>query len=384
MSQLIRVRSPYIKQVAGTYGSTQTGTKVILTIWNDGGTEPTAGQRGYYSLSKPAASPTQKAGTYNVSNYVKEFIDNVNPTRVFLDSPFSYSDEDEEVNEYCNFRIKSYWTATAGDTLISNELFVGVNGYTQYSDGVNNLNFYPNLSSPYITILSNVNIEKRITRYDVSDIYANYVDVNIDITGGAGYAKVFYKTTIGGTPVSYEYDVTEGMKKIPLFVPAAISETNDTLVEIKIYSPSGTPLVTRSFYTSVIDECKYQPVCCQFINRYGGWEFLYFFKAQKTSINTTSTDFKLTPQSYQYNASVPQLKSFNTNGKKSIKLNTGWVDENYSDLIQDLMLSETVLLDFVPVQVKTQSSELKTYLQNKNINYEIDFEYAFDLINNVV
>ena len=381
---VVRVRSPYIKEIAGSYGSTQTGTKVILTIWNDGTTEPTAGQKGYYSLSKPAVSPTQKGAIYNVSNYVKEFIDNVNPTQVFFDSPFSYSDEFESPKEFCNFRIKSYWTATAGDTLITNEVFVGVNGFTQYSDGVNNPNFYPNLSSPYITLLTNTNIKKRITRSDVMDIYANYVDVNIDIFGGAGYAKVFYKTTISGTPVTYEYDVAEGMKKIPLFVPSAISETNDTIVEIKIFSPSGSPIVTRSFSTAVVDECKYEPVCCQFINRYGGWEFLYFFKAQKVSINTTSTDFKLSPQSYQYNATKPQLKSFNTNGKKSIKLNTGWVEENYSDLIQDLMLSETVLLDFVPVQVKTQSSDLKTYLQNKNINYEIEFEYAFDLINNVV
>jgi len=41
-------------------------------------------------------------------------------------------------------------------------------------------------------------------------------------------------------------------------------------------------------------------------------------------------------------------------------------------------------LDDKPVNVKTQSSELKTTLKDKMINYEIEFEYAFNLINDVV
>jgi hypothetical protein len=385
MSQLIRVRSPFVKEVAGTYGSTQTGTKIILTIWNQGFSEPTSGQRGYYSLSKLAASPTQKSGRWNVSNYVKEFIDNIAPASDFFDYPIEFGDENEEVYEYCNFRIKAYWTATAGDTLISNELFVGVNGYTGYLEGVNSLRFYPAATSPYITMLTDTTIQKRIKSSDVTNQFnVNYVDVYIDLSGSATSGKVFYKTTISGTPVSYDFPITSGMKRVPLFITNAVSDTHPTTVEIKIYDVSNAVLVTRSFTTLQIDECKYEPVKCQFINRYGGWEFLYFFKAQKSSISSTGTDFKLTPQDYNYNTLKGQIKTFNINGKKTIKLNTGWVDENYSELIQDLLLSEKVLLDYKPVLVKTQGSDLKTYIQNKNINYEIEFEYAYDLINNVV
>ncbi len=88
--------------------------------------------------------------------------------------------------------------------------------------------------------------------------------------------------------------------------------------------------------------------------------------------------------SINYNASKGQSKSFNINGKQSVKLSSGFVPENYSDLIQDLLLSETVLLDGQPVEVKTQGTTLKTSLIDKNINYEIEFEYAFNLINNVI
>jgi len=74
----------------------------------------------------------------------------------------------------------------------------------------------------------------------------------------------------------------------------------------------------------------------------------------------------------------------NTTGKKTIKLNTGFVTQDYSELITDLLLSETILLDNVPVTVKTKSVELKTHIKDKMINYEIEFEYAFDIINNMI
>ena len=58
--------------------------------------------------------------------------------------------------------------------------------------------------------------------------------------------------------------------------------------------------------------------------------------------------------------------------------------ENYSSSIQDLLLSETILLNGLPVELKTQSANLKTSLNDKNINYELDFEYSYNLINNVI
>jgi hypothetical protein len=90
------------------------------------------------------------------------------------------------------------------------------------------------------------------------------------------------------------------------------------------------------------------------------------------------------PSQLDYSIYQAQTKSFNINGQQSVKLNTGWVDENYSDLITDLLLSETILLDGKPVELKTTSTELKTSLKDKMINYEIEFDYAFNFINDVV
>jgi len=90
------------------------------------------------------------------------------------------------------------------------------------------------------------------------------------------------------------------------------------------------------------------------------------------------------PDYIDYNVNRAQTKSFNINGNQIVKLNTGWIPENYNELIQDLLLAETILLDGVPVEVKTSDTDLKTSLKDRNINYEITFTYAFNLINNVV
>jgi hypothetical protein len=47
-------------------------------------------------------------------------------------------------------------------------------------------------------------------------------------------------------------------------------------------------------------------------------------------------------------------------------------------------MSEVVLLDNKPVIVKSTSSDYKTHLKDKNINYEIEFEYNYGLINDVI
>ena len=41
-----------------------------------------------------------------------------------------------------------------------------------------------------------------------------------------------------------------------------------------------------------------------------------------------------------YDTTIGQNAKYNFNGKQSVKMNTGFVNENYNELIQDLMLSE--------------------------------------------
>ena len=374
--KVVKVRSPFIIEVneAG-----QIGSKIELSIWN-GSSYPTSGI-GFYSLSKAIPSATQISTYYNVSNYVKEFINNIKATYVW-----TYTDP-ESNNEWTRFQVKRYKLVGTTYTQVgtTNE-YVGVNGFSNYSDG------YQNPTDTKILILSNTNINNYYYKQDTyPNIYTQYFNLLIDKpTATTTIITVKYER-IDGIIFSYTNSISVGLSGLfnianPItLVKQFLSEfINGCKITITYTPASGSPTILPSFYTYPIEECKYTPVLCDFINRYGGWQTITFFKAQTNTISAKGTDYKLTQDTINYNTSIGQFKTFNLNGKQTIKLNTGFVDENYSELITDLMLSETVLLDGKPVTVKTQSSDLKTYLKTKNINYEVDFEYAYNLINDVV
>ena len=137
--------------------------------------------------------------------------------------------------------------------------------------------------------------------------------------------------------------------------------------------------------TNIEQTCEpiLEPQLVQFVNRYGGLDFIWFFKMRTDSITTEAKEYKLLQPNLSYDTTIGQNAKYNFNGKQSVRMNTGFVNENYNELIQDLMLSEKVWINSIPAIVKSTGTEFKTQIRNKNINYEIEFEYAFDLINNM-
>ena len=66
------------------------------------------------------------------------------------------------------------------------------------------------------------------------------------------------------------------------------------------------------------------------------------------------------------------------NGRKQFILNTGWVGEDYDAVMEQMLMSERVMLDGVPVNVTTSSLTLQKVVNDKTINYTIEVEEAFD------
>jgi hypothetical protein len=333
----IFIRSPYFIEVdeAG-----QTGAKIEIFLWNKGTTEPIIPN---YTLTKNIASASQTLIAWNVANYAKEYIQPIAPVSISVPT-------EENVNTWCYMKIKTYKLVTTAETFIDTETFVCFNGYTQYLDGYNQSNTD--------TVIPLVNTNIKLTTFSGYNYVNVWIEDNEDYVWSSPTSVSFFTTTSEGLwKLPYDYD------NYSLFIGLeAIFGIN----------------------TEQLCEVKYTPITCKFINRFGGWQFLTFFKANSSSIDVTSKDFDTLPSSINYNVLQGSKKIFNSQGKQKIKCNTGWVDENYFDLIQDLLLSETVLLDNKPAIVKSQSSEYKTILKDKNINYEIEFEYNFGLINDVI
>jgi hypothetical protein len=320
----IFIRSPYFIEVDEVG---QTSAKIEVFLWNKGTTEPT---NPNYTFTKAIPSPTQTKLSWNVSNLAKSFIKPIATVSVSVPT-------EENVNTWCYMRVISY----SDDVEILDEVYVCLNGYTQYLDGYNQ-----SINETYIPLFNT-----SIKSY-VKDFETNYVSFFLE--------EETYSTSYGDVTIE-----DAGVWKFPI-----LEETEN--------------VEDFNFYAEELCEPKYTPIICTFINRFGGWQYLTFFKANQQGIDVKSKDFNLLPSSIDFNPLQGVKQRFNFQGTQKIKCNTGWVDENYSDLIQDLMLSEVVLLDNKPAIVKSQSFDIKTHLKDKNINYEIEFEYNYGLINDVI
>jgi len=329
----IFVRSPYFIEVDEVG---QTSAKIEIFLWNKGNTIPTLPN---YTLSKEIASPTQTALYWNVSDFAKEFIKPIAPVSVSVPT-------EEDVQTWCYMQVISY----SDNVEVNDETFVCLNGFTQYSVGYN-----------YSTTAGIV----PLVNEDIILTHDKYINCWFD-SDASDY--------------EWEWGTDDDVISLP---------TEGTLYKLPIAYANRNRVVFESdiiFNLKSVEVCepKYTPVICTFINRFGGWQYLTFFKANTQGVDVTSKDYNLLHSSIDYNVLQGQKQRFNFQGKQKIKCNTGWVDENYSELIIDLLLSEVVLLDNKPAIVKSQSSDIKTHLKDKNINYEIDFEFNYGLINDVI
>lgn len=351
-----------------TLSETLGGTAITTTAGTPTGLTYLTQSSGFYSLSKKIASQNQIENTYNISNYIREFIQHIQPTTV--EEPEIESDSNWV---YC--RVNRYKETSGGYvSLGSFTQYLCLDGFTSYLDG-NQIALTPDYYA-----LKNTN--QKVKYYNTA---IHYVDLLIKRNINYQY-RVRYYNAAGSSVSSYQILPNgAGAEIFNYKVPLIDIYTPSVKAKINLEDGSGNIISTLyEFNTEKVEECKYTPVLCNFVNRYGGWEFLTFFKQQTNNILVKGTDYEVLQGSTNYNTSIGQNKRFNINGRQSIKLNTGFVDENYSELITDLLLSETVLLDNKPVTLKTQGSDLKTVLKDRMINYELDFEYAYNLINDVV
>ena len=354
---IIKSRSPYFVTVNE---ASQIGGKLEIFLWHKGQSEPATPT---YTLTKLIPSTTQRKLTWNISNYIKEFIDIINPVKVVTPTQ-------ENNNAWCFCKVKRYKLIGSTYTFLDTVLYVGVQGFTEYVDGYNE-----SVNDTYLQLLND--IIKIDYKYSNTNIpYLNLLlETNIDFDWIVNYYNSS-NTLLASNTIVVAANTEVFNYKVPLFYnyePYLVSYLEVVNEDIKF-----------RIYVNRIEECKYTPVECAFINSSGGWQFLTFFKAQSNSISVNGSDYNLLPDAVDYNVYRGQSKVFNINGNKTIKCNTGWVYESYNELIQDLLLSETILLDNKPAKVKTQSFTYKTDLLDRNINFEIEFEYSFDLINNVI
>lgn len=157
-----------------------------------------------------------------------------------------------------------------------------------------------------------------------------------------------------------------------------LSETiSDEYVEIIFNGETITLLIE--------DECRYEPLDIAFQNKQGALQFMTFFKAKTESMSVTNEEFE-TDRSQPLFGNH-QYVTYNVQGKSKFKMNSGFVSETMNETFKQLLLSERVWhlkdLVYIPLKLSSKSIEYKSRMKDRLINYEIEFEYAFNEINNV-
>lgn len=184
-------------------------------------------------------------------------------------------------------------------------------------------------------------------------------------------------------------DSTDSTKKI-VYIRVTPTDTLITGDTITITSSVGTSQVTTLTLEAVC-EPKYQELQVIFYNKFGALQIMPFYKKSVDSINTNSDSYKRNLMDFAtdptYNTEKHQIRQFHVTGKEAITMNTGFIQESFNEVIKQMMLSEQVWVDngseVLPITLNTSSLQFKKSINDRLINYSIDFAYAFNKINDI-
>lgn len=339
---LISVRSPYLLSVTGTAGQS---IRTDLYFWNSPDSIPATPQK---VLSKPIPSSNQTTVYFDISEYARKYITHLNYSEVIAVTAGN-------VSEYCFCTAKTYKDAVLQTTYT----FICLDGYTYHEEGYNKIQSDALLTSGSYQIKEDENSGGFYVHDNGTDTYVvTYYPL------GGGF-PTYSPATIGD--ISYFPYIHENFK----------GTGGNKVIITKNAVAIGT------YYFNEICEPKYTPIECDFVNKFGVWQRVIFFKVSMSSFEMSNNEFKLMPSTPNYSIYENRNQSFNTNGNIKIKCNTGIVDEEYSEVMKQLYLSEKILLDNQPVKISSKGLDLMEHINKKIINYEVTFEYSNMAINNV-
>jgi hypothetical protein len=174
---------------------------------------------------------------------------------------------------------------------------------------------------------------------------------------------------------------------------------------------SVTPYTVSDTSVTTVDSvvCNIKRIDCTkygignkitYINKYGVQQDFWFFLKETKNLARTNEGYKSNTITYPsagatYNVQNAPNKVFNTQAKQTHTLSSGYYPEFANQQFEELLLSEYVWFHkptsgvgvgsyiVVPVKVKTSSVAFKTSVNDRLIEYTMEFEEAFDYINNI-
>lgn len=405
---LVGARSPiYITANYGSLARSLYDVTLDLYIWT--GSRSSVPASSQYTLFRDVFAGTDVS--FDIAPMIREYLSNAyegfDATDVSYapDGSLVWVQMEYEVN-YINKANPPQSVSDMGTT----DIFEAADGYHIFTEGANKEleKGYASVNAvKYIQDSGNEVVPVYLGQWGEGyDIYWAYKDRVVadggTVEGGSGCANIgLHKVEyLGDDGYNVDLPITElqlqGLQaeERMMLLPCGVDNLTtwlDSVDEPLTYSRYydlnlkdcfGTTLDTRRFYPTC--EVKYNPSQMQFINKNGVWESITFFKRSDEAIQATSERYRRSigtssASGFTYDSTEPLYERYNTNGLRTYTLNTGWVGEDYKEIIEQMVMSERALLDGVPVTILTESVTLQKSVNDKTINYTVEVQEAFDI-----
>tara|TARA_R110000764_G_scaffold67788_1_gene140826 strand:- start:49 stop:1188 length:1140 start_codon:yes stop_codon:yes gene_type:complete len=375
----INVRSPYFVNIATT---NLTSAKIEIEIYT--------GVANASWQSTPQYTLTSTAINAQINFEIAELIKDYIPAE--FDGTYPDTNlADDYTTMYVDYRITEY-ISTVAQTPVDTLGVRAFYGYGFFEDGAN-----PQLLQGYLqsntTILKSDDDALRIpvdneNTTSVAFFYQNEQIHTWTPTAGLKIQdQIAYVSTASADVDNYrERVIASGgtFEDNPCLQDFLRNETIYPVDKVIINAVEGVTVLR----IENIEECKYTPYKLTFINKFGAYQDIWFFKNSKLAMTTTEERYKsniLTNGTY--NTYDAQIKLITKNGNQTLTLNSGYYPESNNEIFRQLFLSEKVWIEYktktLGVTIQTKNINYKTSLTDSLINYTIDVSFAFDTINNI-
>ena len=168
------------------------------------------------------------------------------------------------------------------------------------------------------------------------------------------------------------------------------AKTGDTITFTSTVGNSQTQVITLN----EICEPKFDKYRSVFYNKFGALQSFWLTKKSVISTNVKDEKYQsnlidASGTDVTYNVRKHNRKRFQVVANQSISTNTPLIDEDQNEPLEQLLMSEQIWLEetqdnALPAVIKTSSLQRKTGVNDKvMIQYSLDFEYAFNKINDI-
>lgn len=150
---------------------------------------------------------------------------------------------------------------------------------------------------------------------------------------------------------------------------------------VQVQTSANAIIASKTFtYTP---QCSYYPtVRLHWLNKLGAFESFNFIRNSTKSLELERKQFKA-PLPIGYLKSDRLKTNFNTTINDTISINSDWISEEQSILLEQLSTSPVIYLersatDFIAVNIANTNYETKKYLDNRSLfNLSFDIEYTY-------